>query len=107
VALLGWAAAACASTPVSAPVDFSSPGVGTEAVAPTARMPREIQLGAVDMVIQRVEPEVSRGEIAADRKCARVSALADDLDGGCAAQHVRRTLRFDDPRLGPAGGLGR
>ena len=65
VALLGWAAAACASTPVSAPVDFSSPGVGTEAVAPTARMPREIQLGAVDMVIQRVEPEVSRGEVAA------------------------------------------
>lgn len=31
----------------------------------TARMPREIRFGAVDMVIQRVEPEVSRAEILA------------------------------------------
>jgi len=64
-ALLGWAAAACASAP--APVSDAAPAavIESEPQGPTLRMPREIQLGAVSMAIQRVEPDVSRAEIAA------------------------------------------
>ena len=64
-ALLALTAAACASTSSVAPGDGSVAAVENGDPVPTARMPREIQLGAVDMVIQRVEPEVTRAEVAA------------------------------------------
>lgn len=55
-------AAACASSPDFGPAQSSSLE-GAE--SGTARPPREIQIGAVDMVIQRVEPDVTRTEVAA------------------------------------------
>lgn len=65
VALLSLVAA-CASSPepmAAAPVQPSS-NAEIETERATARMPREIQIGAVDMVIQRVEPDVTRTEVA-------------------------------------------
>jgi hypothetical protein len=62
LALLGCVAAACASAPEEAGF---APSVVSEPLATTARMPRDIQLGAVGMAIQRVEQDVSRAEIAA------------------------------------------
>ncbi len=56
-ALLALTVAACASALTASPDDAAS--------SSTARMPREIVLGAVDMAIQRVEPDVSREEVAA------------------------------------------
>ncbi len=49
---------AAVAEPVVAPAPTTGP-------AATARMPREIRVGGVDMVIQAVEPEVSREEVAA------------------------------------------
>ena len=65
LALLGCVAAACESTP-EAPLDtvFGAPADSAQ-IASTARMPREIQLGAVGMAIQRVEQDVLREELAA------------------------------------------
>jgi hypothetical protein len=67
IALLALAGAACASTPLTAPeaAPIAAAPAEEELSGPTARMPREIQIGAVDMVIQRVEPNVSRAEVAA------------------------------------------
>jgi len=71
VALAILVAAACSSTPppesyvapaaAPAPQTFAEPDINE----PTARMPREVLVGAVDMVIQRVEQNVSRAEVAA------------------------------------------
>ena len=63
MALLVWAAAACASTPE--PSSGAPPTAAESEPQATARMPREIQLGAVGMAIQRVESEISRAEVAA------------------------------------------
>lgn len=69
MALLALAGAACA-TPAS-PASFDSPPPEpVPAAAPagsvaTARMPREVRVGSVDMVIQAVEADVRREEVAA------------------------------------------
>lgn len=63
VALLACAGAACASAPE--PEAARDATTLSEPLVTTARMPREIQLGAVSMAIQRVEQDVSRAEIAA------------------------------------------
>jgi hypothetical protein len=72
MALLGFAAAGCANLGYVPPPEASSSADIVPAAlesapedAPTARMPREIQIGAVQMVIQRVEADVSRDEVAA------------------------------------------
>lgn len=59
LALLGWVVSGCANAPARAP----EPDAG-EVRATTAHMPREIRMGAVEMAIQAVEPDVSRAEIA-------------------------------------------
>lgn len=58
VALLALAGAACAGGPEPAPQIAAD-------VNGTARMPREIRVGATGMVIQAVEQDVSRQEVAA------------------------------------------
>jgi hypothetical protein len=84
VAALCFTAAACqmgyAPPPEVAPAPYAPPAdapgeptafqdaplvVPAAPRGPTARMPREIQLGSVTMVIQRVEQDVSREEVAA------------------------------------------
>jgi hypothetical protein len=69
MALAGLAAVACASAPEPAPAPvaaFTPPPIAENDLGgSTARIPREIQLGAVDMVIQRVEQNVSRAEVIA------------------------------------------
>jgi len=71
-ALLALSTAACATVPTYAPTSPVAAAPSSAEVttldtsdAPTARMPREIRLGAADMVIQRVEADVSREEVAA------------------------------------------
>jgi hypothetical protein len=64
LALLGCAAAACASAPEAPAGAVSESAAVGDPLASTARMPRDIQLGAVGMAIQRVEQDVSRAEIA-------------------------------------------
>lgn len=65
LALLGCAAAACASTP-DVPLETAlASETGSETLSSTARMPREVQFGAASMAIQRVEQDVARAEVAA------------------------------------------
>lgn len=77
MALLAFATAACA-TGVAAPASVDAPdesaplavqaepalAVARAEPASTARMPREVRMGGVDMVIQAVETDVSREEVA-------------------------------------------
>lgn len=67
IALLAGATAACATAVAPAPVAAPAEPAAAVVAGPTttARMPREIRVGGVDMVIQAVEPEVSREEVAA------------------------------------------
>jgi hypothetical protein len=78
-ALLGLALAGCASQPPSAPETPVQPllaPVAAEAEANAVmRAPREIRLGQAEMVIQRVESDVSRDEVfaAVERMLAQAS----------------------------------
>jgi hypothetical protein len=73
MALAGLVAAACSSAPapepviapVAAPIPPPTLAENDLGGGSTARIPREVLVGAVDMVIQRVEQNVSRAEVAA------------------------------------------
>jgi hypothetical protein len=65
--VLGLSLAGCASEPLTVLQDAVAPapliGEGDAAEGAALQTPREIQLGLADMVIQRVEPSVSREEV--------------------------------------------
>lgn len=56
--------AACTTVPGPEPSGMPA-SMQEEGARTTARMPRELQFGGVDMIIQRVEPDVSREEVMA------------------------------------------
>jgi hypothetical protein len=65
MALMALAAVGCATGAPPQAVDVPRPAEARVSDEGTARIPREVRIGAVDMVIQAVETDIRREEIAA------------------------------------------